>query len=189
MECMLHTSTDRRGEFSVNQQLTEEEKSDAARTKNALCTAFATDCFTTYEQFVAPWWNCKRLFGEHFRGDTGSYNSVSFRRSSSWPREEAPGWTRSLLNSCWPGPESPVAEPVIAAARPTQRVLSTTDVMDPTIWQGTACRRDKRLAFAATAATKISHKTSTSVSFPGKVWIRHYQSSPTTTTEKHVQNS
>lgn len=88
----------------------------------------------------------------------------SSSRMDTLPIEELLAWTRAIMD------ESTVAEPVIAAAQPTQRVLSTIDVMDPTIWQGTACRRDKRFAFAATAATKISHKTS--VSFPAKVGIR-----------------
>ena len=39
------------GAFAVYQQLTKEEKSDAARIKGALLTAFADDKFTAYEKF------------------------------------------------------------------------------------------------------------------------------------------
>ena len=40
-----------KGVFTVYQQLTKDEKSDAARIKGALMTVFAADKFTAYEQF------------------------------------------------------------------------------------------------------------------------------------------
>ena len=42
-----------RGAFAVYQQLTKDEKSDAARIKGALMTAFVIDKFTVYKQFKA----------------------------------------------------------------------------------------------------------------------------------------
>ena len=42
-----------RGAFAVYQHLTKDEKSDMARIKEALMTAFAVNKFTAYEQFEA----------------------------------------------------------------------------------------------------------------------------------------
>lgn len=41
------------GAFNVYQQLSEDDKRDASRIKAALCTAFAADKFTAYDQFVS----------------------------------------------------------------------------------------------------------------------------------------
>ena len=41
------------GAFNVYQQLTVDEKEDASKIKSALCTAFAADKFTAYDQFTS----------------------------------------------------------------------------------------------------------------------------------------